>query len=87
MEGALRRAFFAFEVLEKVVHDLTVVEADLGKLAAADLDDLVDPSLLAGVPIVDLRIVRVIGAWVRDHLDPAQGGTMPVFAQLIASGA
>ena len=32
----------AFEIVEKVIDDLAVVEADLRQLAPADLDDLVD---------------------------------------------
>jgi hypothetical protein len=51
VKRAARRPFFDIEVVEEVVHDLLVVEADLGQFAAADRDDFVNVARLTGVRI------------------------------------
>ncbi len=68
VKSTLGRAFFLLEVLEKIVHDLAIVEADLRELAPADLDDLVNVALLSRVPVIDRRVTGVIGVRARDNL-------------------
>jgi len=76
VERALGRGVFAFEVVEEVIDDLAVVEADLGERAAADLHHLVDVPFLAGVGVIYGRILGIFRRRTRDHFGSAQGGLM-----------
>ncbi len=58
------------QVLQVIVHDLAVTEADLGELAAADLKDLVNTPLLAGVAVVDRRVPGLGRLGARNRLHP-----------------
>ena len=49
VERSALRALIELQVVEEIIDDLAVVEADLRKGAAADLDDLVDVTLAARV--------------------------------------
>src|SRR5580704_4153801 len=57
VKRALVRAVVAFEILEEVIDDLAVVEADLRQLAPADLDDLVNVPRLPRVAIIHRRVL------------------------------
>ena len=75
----------AFEIVEKVIDDFSVVESHLSKLASTDLHDLVDMPLPSGVAVVYRRIVGIFWGRVGNDFGPTQGGTMPVLAQCDAS--
>jgi hypothetical protein len=56
------------EIVEEVIDDLAIVEADFREFPAADLDDLVNVALLSRVPVIDRRVTGVIGVRARDNL-------------------
>jgi hypothetical protein len=74
------RAVVEFEIVEKVIDDFSVVEADLRKGASADLDDFMNVALATGIGIVDCRIVWIAGLRPRGGLHPAQRSLMAVHA-------
>ena len=78
MKRAALGAVVEFEIVEKIVDDLAVVEADLRERPAADLDDLVNVSFAPGVVVVDRSIARVVGLRARNRLDAAQRRLMSV---------
>ena len=79
VERALFRRIVDFEIVEPVIHNLLVVEADFGELATADRHDLVNVAFHARVPIVDLGVVRIALRRSRNDEGPAQWGTMTMF--------
>jgi carbonic anhydrase/acetyltransferase-like protein (isoleucine patch superfamily) len=58
-----------FEIVEEVIHDLAVIEADLGELPAVDLDDFMDVPYASGVLVVRCIVSGIVrlGPWNRLH--------------------
>lgn len=59
VKGSLAGRFVEIEIIEKVIHDLAIVEANLGKLTSADGHDLVDMAFLTGVGVIHRPVLRV----------------------------
>ena len=83
VEGAARRSVVAFQIIEEIINDFSVVEADLSQLFPPNLDYFVNVSLASGVSIVDVRVIGVARGRSRDDFRPPQGGTVSVVAQLL----
>jgi ribosomal protein S13 len=81
VEGALARRFVHLEIIEKVIDDLLVVEADFREIAAADVDDLMHVAFDPGIGIVHRAILRIIGGRARSHFRSAQRGFVTMLAQ------
>ena len=59
VERAALGAFVELDVVEEIVDDLAIVEADFGERSPADLDDFVHVARSPGVRIVHVGVVRI----------------------------
>lgn len=80
MKRAALRRFIEIEIVQKVIHDLSIVKADLRELPSVDGDDLVNVSGLAGVRIVHGRVLRIVLFGMGCGFDAAKRGLMAVHA-------
>jgi hypothetical protein len=81
VKRALARALVHLQIVEEIVHDLTIVEADLRQPPTADLDDFMDVAFLTGVGVIDLAVVWIGRRGTRGDFRSSQGGLMAVLAQ------
>lgn len=78
MKRSAFSALIQLQIVEEIVDDLPIVEADFRELATVDLDDLVDVAHDARVTVVHFRIIRVAGRRLRGRLDAPQRGVVPM---------
>lgn|GEM_PF-1841685 len=83
VERTFARRLVHLEIVEKVIHDLAVVEADLGELTAADRDDLMHVPLHARVLVIYGGVVGVVGFGARNDFRSAQGRLVAVRAHRV----
>ena len=67
----LVRCLITVQIFEEVINDFTIVEADFRQLAPADLDDLVDVPRVARIPVIDGRVIGIVGSRPRDDFGAA----------------
>ncbi len=71
-------ALVQLQIIEKIVDDLSIVEAHFRELATVDLHHLVDMTDDARIAIVDFRIIGVAGRRLGGRLHASQRGVVPM---------
>jgi len=66
------------EIVEVVIHDLPVVEADLRKLLTVDVNDLVNVTRLAGIFVIHGGVTCITRLWAWNGGNAAQRRLMAV---------
>jgi carbonic anhydrase/acetyltransferase-like protein (isoleucine patch superfamily) len=78
VKGAAFGALVQLEVVEEVIDDLPIVEADLRQLAPAGAEHLVDVAGLTRIAVVDFAVLRVAGLGPRRGFHPPERGLVAV---------
>lgn len=80
MKRATFRRPVELQVVQKIIDDFSIVEADFGQLATINGHDLMNMAGAPGIAIVHVGICGVAFFWVRRRFDAAQRGVVAMHA-------